>query len=34
LWVGLHLDHLEAHATGLTEPAAQLASLRRRPWWR
>jgi uncharacterized membrane protein YccC len=34
LWVGLYLDHLEAHATGLTEPAAQLASLRRRPWWR
>jgi uncharacterized membrane protein YccC len=34
LWVGHHLDHLEAHATALTEPAEQLASLRRRPWWR
>jgi hypothetical protein len=34
LWVGLHLDHLEAHAATVTGPAAQLASLRRRPWWR
>jgi uncharacterized membrane protein YccC len=34
LWVGYHLDHLEAHAATITGPAAQLASLRRRPWWR
>ena len=34
LWVGHHLDHLEAHAGTVTRPAAQLASLRRRPWWR
>jgi hypothetical protein len=34
LWVGHHLDHLEGHAATVTRPAAQLASLRRRPWWR
>jgi uncharacterized membrane protein YccC len=34
LWVGHHLDHLEAHAANLSEPAERLASLRRRPWWR
>jgi hypothetical protein len=34
LWVGHHLDHLEAHAVGLSGPAEQLATLRRRPWWR
>jgi uncharacterized membrane protein YccC len=34
LWVGHHLDRLEAHAADLTGPAARLASLRRRPWWR
>jgi uncharacterized membrane protein YccC len=34
LWVGHHLDHLEAHAASVTGAAAQLASLRRRPWWR
>jgi uncharacterized membrane protein YccC len=34
LWVGHHLDHLEAHAADLTGPAERLASLRRRPWWR
>jgi hypothetical protein len=34
LWVGHHLDHLEGHAPTVTGPAAQLASLRRRPWWR
>ncbi|HSR86056.1 MAG TPA: hypothetical protein VLM11_17915 [Streptosporangiaceae bacterium] len=34
LWVGLHLDRLEAHAAAVTGPAARLASLRRRPWWR
>jgi len=34
LWVGHHLDHLEAHAATLTEPAEHLARVRRRPWWR
>ena len=34
LWVGHHLDNLEAHAADLSEPAARLASLRRRRWWR
>ncbi len=34
LWVGHHLDHLEAHAGDLTEPAERLAIVRRRPWWR
>ena len=31
LWVGHHLDHLEAHAANLSEPAERLASLRRGP---
>ena len=34
LWVGEHLDHLEAHAGDITGPAERLARLRRRPWWR
>jgi uncharacterized membrane protein YccC len=34
LWVGHHLDHLEAHAVGLAGPAERLARLRQRPWWR
>jgi hypothetical protein len=34
LWVGHHLHHLEAHSADHTGPAARLASLRRRPWWR
>lgn len=34
LWVGHHLDHLEAHTTGVAGPAERLARLRRRPWWR
>jgi hypothetical protein len=34
LWVGHHLDHLEAHSAGLAGPAQRLARLRRRPWWR
>jgi uncharacterized membrane protein YccC len=34
LWVGHHLDHLEAHAADLGDPAMRLASLRRRQWWR
>jgi uncharacterized membrane protein YccC len=34
LWVGFHLDHLEASLPDLTGPAERLAQLRRRPWWR
>ena len=34
LWVGNHLDHLEAHAAGLAGPAERLGRLRRRQWWR
>jgi len=34
LWVGHHLDHLEAHAPDITGPAERLAAIRRRPWWR
>ena len=34
LWVGLHLDHLQAHMPWVTGPAERLAQLRRKPWWR
>ena len=34
LWVGEYLFHLGEHAQDLTGPAAQIASLRQRPWWR
>ncbi|HUB42156.1 MAG TPA: FUSC family protein [Streptosporangiaceae bacterium] len=34
LWVGHHLDHLEAHLRIVTGPAQRLAHLRRKPWWR
>ncbi len=34
LWVGDHLSHLASHSAALTGPAARLAALRRRPWWR
>jgi len=34
LWVGLHLDHLEAHVPNVTGPAQRLAQVRRKPWWR
>jgi len=34
LWVGHHLDHLEAHLPSVTGPAEHLAQLRRKPWWR
>jgi uncharacterized membrane protein YccC len=33
LWVGHHLDHLEAHLADVTGPAERLALLRRKPWW-
>jgi len=34
LWVGHHLDHLQAHVSNVTGPAERLARLRRKPWWR
>jgi uncharacterized membrane protein YccC len=34
LWVGHHLDHLEARAAEITGPAERLARIRRKPWWR
>ncbi len=34
LWVGYHLQHLNAHSADVTGPAERLARLRRTPWWR
>jgi uncharacterized membrane protein YccC len=34
LWVGLQLDHLQAHFADVTGPAERLAAIRRKPWWR
>jgi uncharacterized membrane protein YccC len=34
LWVGLQLDHLQAHVADVTGPAERLAAIRRKPWWR
>jgi uncharacterized membrane protein YccC len=34
LWVGEYLYHLGTHAQSVSGPAAQIAMLRRRPWWR
>ncbi len=34
LWVADHLSHLASHSAAVTGPAARLAALRRRPWWR
>ena len=34
LWVGHHLDHLQAHVPKVTGPADRLARLRHMPWWR
>ena len=34
VWLCEHLDHLSQHAVDLVKPAAAVASLRRRPWWR
>ncbi|HTZ92466.1 MAG TPA: FUSC family protein [Streptosporangiaceae bacterium] len=34
LWVGHHLDHLQAHVPVVAGPAQRLAALRRKPWWR
>jgi hypothetical protein len=34
IWLCEHLDHLTDHLGELVEPAAQVAEVRRRPWWR
>jgi uncharacterized membrane protein YccC len=34
LWVGEYLYHLGTHAQLVSGPAAQVAMLRQRPWWR
>jgi hypothetical protein len=34
LWVGEYLYHLGIHAQAVSVPAAQIAMLRQRPWWR
>lgn len=34
MWVREHLYHLGEHTEALTAPAARIAEVRRRPWWR
>jgi hypothetical protein len=34
VWLCEHLDHLAEHLDELAEPAACVARIRRRPWWR
>jgi uncharacterized membrane protein YccC len=34
VWLCEHLDHLSQHTVDLVRPAAAVANLRRRPWWR
>jgi uncharacterized membrane protein YccC len=34
VWLCEHLDHLTEHLSELIEPAAAVAEVRRRPWWR
>jgi len=34
IWLREHLDHLTEHLCELVAPAAHLAAVRRRPWWR
>ncbi len=34
IWLREHLDHLREHLCELVGPAARLAEIRRRPWWR
>ena len=34
IWLCEHLDHLTEHLHELVTPAADLAEVRRRPWWR
>ena len=34
VWLCEHLDHLSEHLEELVGPAAEVAEIRRRPWWR
>ncbi len=34
LWVSEHIEHLQSNALAIAEPAARVAAVRRRPWWR
>lgn len=34
VWLCEHLSHLGEHLAELVKPAAQVAQIRRRPWWR
>jgi hypothetical protein len=34
IWLREHLDHLTEHLGELVAPAARVAEIRRRPWWR
>jgi uncharacterized membrane protein YccC len=34
LWVGEHLYHLAERGQAITQPAAEVAQARQRPWWR
>ncbi len=34
VWLCEHLDHLTEHLCELVQPAADVAQIRRRPWWR
>ncbi len=34
IWLCEHLDHLSEHLCELVQPAAHVAQIRRRPWWR
>jgi uncharacterized membrane protein YccC len=34
IWLGEYLDHLRQHLPELVGPAARIAEIRRRPWWR
>jgi Fusaric acid resistance protein-like len=34
VWLCEHLDHLSEHVGELVGPAAEVAEIRRRPWWR
>jgi uncharacterized membrane protein YccC len=34
LWIDQHLAHLRSHHAALIEPAAKVAAVRQRPWWR
>ena len=34
IWLREHFDHLAEHLCELIQPAAHIAEIRRRPWWR